>query len=151
MFITSLAVSAALVWPLPPGTTVVMEAPEHAWGIRPVANQISDKVDGLEILSDRGISCSDYPDAACIQVKKRLINPDYVGEYWPNEAGQRQIRFNTYYQWFYDYSGRQSTACHELLHALGFDHHSGHGCVGNYTERRPNLNEYIVLQDWYSE
>lgn len=140
-------VQDALIGPLDPGTTVVIEAPYYAWGIRPVSAEIDRKLEGLVVRNRRGIQCEDFPEARCVTVLVEQINPDYGGLF-----NGDQIIFNSMYgatnrHW------RRSVACHEFLHLLGFTHHSDRGCVseGVADWERPSLVEYEVLFDHYGE
>lgn len=131
----------ALLWPYEPGTSVVIEAPRNAWGIRHVAREITERMQ-LSIIYKFGAEC--IPELECITVLEEPIEDNYIGAFYP---AADTIVFNTEY----NYIGyKQQVACHELLHAIGFDHHRNRGCVGEGGKKFPSRLEYSVLMEHYN-
>lgn len=141
----------AFKWPFPSGTEIVMVAPDYAWGIRPVAREIDEELDGLRIYRRRGLQCEDYPEAACLTVTVEKLDESFGGFAWKYDDTLATIQFNSTYStasrvW------RKGAACHELLHVLGFDHHTEGGCVGSvYVDTTtPSDVEWDVLRAHYT-
>lgn len=138
--------------------TIVLEAPHFAWFIRPVARELDAVLSpSLNFIYYRGVSCADYENIICVRVTVEPLEPS-VGGRWQVTGlftswwTDHKIMFNSLY------SGRASrplykraTACHELLHALGFFHHDQEGCANPASiVTSPSVAEYTVLIDYYT-
>lgn len=129
--------------------TIIIEAPSQALGIRRVAAYVDQQVAGIDIWARRGIVCD--PDVTCIRVTVADYGPFPVEtcgalRSWAGCAligdVDPWIKLNTYF------GTQQSVGCHELLHALGLDHHTGLGCVG-LGGRLPSTLEIETLRGLY--
>lgn len=142
----------AFQWPFPAETAIVMEAPDYAWGIRPVAREIDEELDGLRIYRRRGLQCEDYPDRVCLTVTVETLDESVGGWAWKHGDMSAEIHLNALYstasrEW------RKGAACHELLHTLGFNHHTEGGCVGDVVVNTtsPSDVEWDVLRQHYDQ
>lgn len=136
--------------------TIIIEAPRRAWGIRTAAAVIDRQVEGLDIWAKRGIRC--MPTVTCIRVTKERwgITPERsctgrLNETW---VGCAQLGGTDPYVWLnaswrIGRYGRARIGCHELLHALGLDHHSLHGCLGSGPGRLPSRVEIDTVRGLY--
>ncbi len=166
----TLDVGQSICWPLQPNTTVVVQGPVYMWGLRNVAKYVDARVDRLRIISRVGVKCADYPWAFCLRVHKYRFNYAWqadgrMAEYragndrYDGTATFGDIGLNTAYSkyWIMD---RQYAAGHELLHALGMQHHSRDGYGPDHATRQgmlaessmapwPSRREIIALQYWF--
>lgn len=150
----------AFTHPMPPGTTVIIEAPEFAWFIRPAARNLNNVLDGgLTFKYAQGIDCDDYPDDVCLNVEVDVLPDNYGAYWWPgvfDEEGTavyQEIKFNAKYNRSSRY-WKRSVSCHELMHAIGFDHFNGAGCydaTGNSISPKPSAAAQKVMSDYYLE
>lgn len=152
-------VSQSLTWPYPPGTQLVMEAPDSAWGIRASAAYIDDRVGGLRIHRTRGLSCASNPRLPCVVLRVVEVGPG-MPPGWTDvdSAGRRTVHLNS--TWYVgNAQARRETATHELCHVLGFVHHTGGGCQGvtgigadpSYHALTPNAAEMALLRHHYGQ
>ena len=130
---------------------MVLVAPDAAWGIRSVANYIDDQLDGLDIQNHPGVSCEDFPEYRCITVE---TTTDKGGIGWYTRS-ENLIEFNGE-RWADVFRPRvkQAVAAHELMHALGMDHHEQVGVIGNdgtfqFKYTLPSRVEMRVLKEYY--
>lgn len=143
---------------------VQLEAPGRAWGIRRAARAVDAQVPGLTIRTTG--TCAANPTAACVRVElgtydlqRQAEMAGELGLAWRGmcscaESGARAIYLNRY-------TGpggiilreqRESTANHELAHALGLGHHGSDGATGADTATSGTFSaaEIAVLTDWYA-
>lgn len=132
--------------PTDPGKhTIILQAPDHVWGMRLVARDFSRRVAGLVIRADRGITCNER--VSCIRVHVGQFDHDcgQLGRRW---YGCASIGADPGVIWL-DTStsifSRRHRACHELTHALGLHHHGRRGCVGNGFLGLPSAYEVRAL------
>lgn len=154
------AAENAFTHPMPPGTTVVIEAPAFAWFIRPIARNLNNVLaGGLTFKYEPGIDCDDYPDDVCINVEIDDAPEEYGAYWWPavfdddGTAIYHEIRFNSKYSGAPRY-WKRSVSCHELMHAIGFDHFDGAGCLdaeGNSISPKVSPAALKVLSNHYLE
>ena len=148
---TPQVVELALCYPHDPGSTFVLEAPLNVWGLRDQARFVDQRVDGLRLLYAPGLECVDYPAAVCIHVVKTLLDNDDRGAEF--DWGTGTLRLNTRFAQMPLAGYRRRAAGHELLHALGFMHHSGPGLVSGgavwVQSAWPTPRELAALRAWY--
>lgn len=137
-----------------PGTlTVVIEAPDRAWGLRKVAANYDRRLDNVDIRAKRGISCTLYVE--CIRVEvgqygRKMVcgHPGlFYGCFYMYAEGPRWIALN---ESLTPESMRKAIVCHELGHALGLDHHEGPGCVTGESTGRPSRAEIRTIDQRYA-
>ena len=165
----------SVCWPLQPNSTIVLQGPRYAWGIRTVARYLDARLERLTIISAVGARCSDYPGAYCGRVQKRWLSPAEqgyngdqtarMGEFQPDDnrydgtATGGTIRLNWAWRNM-PLEGRQYVAGHELLHMLGMQHHvrDGHGpynangqgmLADSSFATLPSRTEIAYLRLWY--
>lgn len=132
--------------PTDPGRhTIILEAPDHAWGMRAVAQDLTERVSGLVIRADRGITCD--PAVSCIRVHiGHFDHPcGQLGHRW---YGCASIGTDPGVIWLDTRTStfsRRHKACHELGHALGLHHHEHQGCVGEGFLELPSELEVQAL------
>lgn len=110
--------------------TIILQAPDDAWGMRVVAQDFSERVDGLAIRTERGLTCDET--VSCIRVHIGSFDHD-CGELGSRWYGCASIGTDPGVIWLdteTPVSSRMHRACHELTHALGLQHHEHRGCVG---------------------
>lgn len=124
----------------------VLVAPRYAWGIRHVARYVDRRVPGIRIHRKFGLTCDDVPERrSCIVVEPR----NYGKTAWGGQVvgvGEpvQRVQLNTWHLPWYLRVYRQRAAGHELMHALGMDHHAGPGIVGAYSTWRNNEPRFPV-------
>jgi hypothetical protein len=138
---------AALLVPFAGGVpTAQAEAPPHTsaevfriqgagnpWQVKQAARDYSRRVPGLTVRI--GGRCR--PGETCIVARE--LNLGHNGTYgdirgW-TDGSRFDIRFNRYYRTArhgFQAAKQRNTACHELGHAFGLDHHDGRsGCMSS--------------------
>lgn len=132
--------------------TLIVEAPDRAWGLRKIAADFDRRLAGVDIWARRGISC--LPTVDCLKVRVENFGEyfdcgdgrvlRYAGCVWiPGTGVPWVLHLNTYYP------KRKSVTCHEFAHALGLGHHEMEGCVG-LGATSPSDLEIAVLEEWFS-
>ena len=156
-----------MCWPMQPNTTVVIQGPRYMWGMRNVARYLDPRIKRLAIVSNVGVKCNtpQFQSAFCITVRKRVLPEEYWGTYLPNEgrfdgtATSGVITLNSRYNRDL-LINRQHAAGHELLHALGVQHHEpdGYGkwrmrgaglLSGSWESTLPSRIEMREIIEWY--
>ena len=125
--------------------TIILEAPDDAWGIRAAARSFSRRVDGLVIRSNRGATCDQT--VSCIRVFVGRFDHDCgdLGRRW---YACSSIGTDPGVIWLDTRTStltRRNKACHELGHALGLRHHEHRGCLGAGFLVRPSGHEVRAL------
>ncbi len=151
----------ALCWPQAPGTTFVIEGPAMMWRLRQVAREVDAKVDGVQFVTDPAARCVDYPGTFCLRVGLERHTTGWAADKggWfnfangttsaPFSATEGYIVLNTYAVQGYGLDTRKFVAAHELGHALGFEHHTDIGIMGQKTYPTFSPKEYRVLRGHY--
>ncbi len=124
--------------------TIILEAPDDAWGMRAAARSFTERVPGLAIRTDRGLTCDET--VSCIRVHIcRFDQPCGELDRW---YGCASIGADPGVIWLdtrTSPSSRRNEACHELGHALGLRHHEHRGCVGEGLPELPSEEEVAAL------
>ena len=144
----------------PVAQTVVIEAPYYAWGIRPSAAYLDARIETLDMIYYRGVSCEDYPMARCVRVELTTLDYNVYGrttfDDWFNvriQLNTQSVNQNNRFVRQYYPRWRRSVAMHELLHTFGMDHH-GDGLIaagGDMGMIFPTAEELAALQTLYGE
>ena len=147
----------ALTWPLPAGTTVVIDGPGNVWRMRDFAEDVDAALPGVTVVSG---SAAEHPGAFVVTVEKehrrsgtfagftkwRTMGP---GEAYPTGA---TITLNTIFRES-PRSTRRQVAAHEFMHVLGFRHHAGDGVTGAQPpltlDPAPSPDEWTALHAYY--
>ncbi len=151
------AAAQALTWPLPLGTTVVIEGPANTWQLRGFAESVDAALPGVDVVSG---SAADHPGAFVVTVEKEhrrsgafagftRWRPIPPGASYPDGA---TITLNTLYR-DTPRSTRRQVAAHEFMHVLGFRHHGGEGVAGAQPpltlDPAPSAEEWAALHAYY--
>lgn len=145
----------SLCWPLEPGATVVIDTNgSKAWRIRRAVRALDPLVEGLQFITDRSADCDQYPGTYCIRVKQVWdAESPYAGWFQFDDPRWEDRTRSTIYlnnHTHRDVKFRKSVALHELFHAIGFEHHTEIGLMGepDWT-MEPQDFEIAVLNGWY--
>lgn len=144
-------------WPMPraAGDTgpldVVIVGHRDVHGLRAVARYIDARVVGLRIHTRPGLECTDVPHLSmCIRARVGDFGNTGWAGWAPTDPAltshTRTVWLNTHYP----YRGcKVSIAGHELMHALGMEHHLERGIVGVGWPDRPSPHEIQALEAAY--
>ena len=147
----------ALTWPLPLGTTVVIDGPSNTWRMRDFAEDVDAALPGVNVVSG---SATEHPGAFVVTVEKAHRRSGAfagftkwramgAGEAYPAGA---TITLNTYFRET-PRSTRRQVAAHEFMHVLGFRHHGGAGVTGAEPpltlDPAPSAEEWAALHAYY--
>lgn len=149
---------------LPQNTRViVIEGPDWAWGIRPVARHFDEQLPSLRFHVRRGLTATDYPNALHVVVTRRdfgdainvgeAVTPGQgvrEGGFWRFYDEPRGVNLNTDINRRPFYVGlepdlllqaKRWVAAHELGHVLGLKHHEWPGIMGGRTVFDTDLSD----------
>lgn len=132
--------------------TVIIEAPRKAWGLRRAAHIVDSQVPGLAIAARPWLRCN--TNVTCIPVTMAAFGT--AGDQPPCGsppvtlwAGCAQIGGTDPWIALNVSVGFHPTyACHELLHALGMNHHTLGGCLSSNASI-PSAAELQTLREMY--
>ena len=149
----------ALTWPLPLGTTVVIDGPSNTWRMRGFAEELDAALPGVEFAFGSAKKGKHQDAFVVTVVKDDREGSGFAGlTQWEPIAPRdtypagATITLNTYFQES-PRSTRRQVAAHELMHVLGFRHHAGEGVVGAdpalTREPSPSADEWAALHAYY--
>jgi hypothetical protein len=136
---------------------VVIQGPAKMWRLRAAARELDAKVGGLTFITDPAATCAAYPGTYCITVsfEKHLEGwgADYAGWFYFGDVNgyDGRIVFNTKWNAEVHIQNKRMIASHELLHAVGFEHHTDIGVAGQKQYYTFSPTELRVLRGWYGE
>ncbi len=153
--------SQALTWPLPLGTTVVLDGPSNTWRMRGFAEELDAALPGVRFVYNPARKKERKLDDTFVVTVVKTERPGggFAGltEWEPlapggGYPGGATITLNTYFE-DSPRATRRQVAAHELMHVLGFRHHSGEGVVGALPpltrEPSPSDEEWAALHAYY--
>jgi hypothetical protein len=151
--------SQALTWPLPLGTTVVIEGPSSMWRLRGFAEEVDVALPGVNIVYGSARKKASRRTFVVSLVTEHRPRSSYAGYTEWEPPGPRgtyptgaTITLNTYFR-DSPRTTRRQVAAHELMHVLGFRHHAGEGITGVEPpltlDPQPSAEEWAALHAYY--
>jgi hypothetical protein len=151
----------ALTWPLPLGTTVVIDGPSHTWRMRGFAEELDAALPGVRFVYGAAEKKEKRLDDTFVVTVVKADRPGgaFAGlTEWEPIAPRSSypdgatITLNTYFE-DSPRATRRQVAAHELMHVLGFRHHAGEGVVGALPPLTrapsPSAEEWAALHAYY--
>ena len=151
--------SQALAWPLPLGTTVVIDGPASMWRMRGFAEEVDAALPGVDIAYGAAKKKQHRRAFVVTLVTEHRPRVGYAGftEWGPvtpqtSYPAGATITLNTYFR-DSPRTTRRQVAAHELMHVLGFRHHAGEGITGVEPpltlDPEPSAEEWAALHAYY--